>query len=260
MASRTKIFYHSRQRFPVPPASLRGGVGGRPSGVTTGARLPRLAGIGFSAGESAGVVRLRAPQFVGKFRELSRQHPFTISFAVCFGKGVIADLVAQKVVHKKEDVDLRRMAGMALFSGAYCGCAQHFVFNILFTRLLGAATTGVVAVKKMLLDVSVHAPFMYLAAYSVFIETLEFGVDANPLARWRRDVLDSMRAYVKVWPPVMLGLFTVVPTELRVSVLACVSFFWLVILSCVSHSDGQTKEHGESAPESQVAQTWRSGE
>ena len=45
-----------------------------------------------------------------------------------------------------------------------------------------------------------------------------------------------MEKYVKVFPLVHLANFTVVPPEMRIAVVAGVSFFWLIILSCLSHA------------------------
>ena len=39
------------------------------------------------------------------------------------------------------------------------------------------------------------------------------------------------------WPPVHLISFTVMPKELRISFVACVSFVWLIYLSYASHKE-----------------------
>ena len=48
------------------------------------------------------------------------------------------------------------------------------------------------------------------------------------------------QTYWSMWPPVHLLSFTVIPQELRISFVACVSFVWLVYLSNASH---QHHEH-----------------
>ena len=42
-----------------------------------------------------------------------------------------------------------RNAAFAVFSAGYLGCGQHYVYNVLFTRVFGVAQTASVAAKKV---------------------------------------------------------------------------------------------------------------
>ena len=63
--------------------------------------------------------------------------------------GVIADTVAQKLVEKREDVDLRRTAIFSFYGGWYCGWFQHWLYNIAYTSLFGPSQALTNAVRKV---------------------------------------------------------------------------------------------------------------
>mmetsp|Transcript_158359 Transcript_158359/g.303885 ORF Transcript_158359/g.303885 Transcript_158359/m.303885 type:complete len:236 (-) Transcript_158359:65-772(-) len=172
---------------------------------------------------------------VQRYRSFSLAYPFTAAFGICAAKGFLADAFAQKVIERKPGFEPRRAIAMTLFSGSYCGCAQHFVFNVAFTRIFGTCTKLPTAMKKMVADFSGHAPFMYMPTYFAFDELLRFGTLAGLWERYKEDLPKTMKEYLKVWPAVMMCLFTVVPVELRITVLAAVSFVWLIILSVTAH-------------------------
>ena len=68
--------------------------------------------------------------------------------------------------------DFRRNLAFATFSGAYLGCAQHYIYNMLFTRWVdvpfAAASAGKRAALKVLLDGIWHVPLVYLPLYYGF--------------------------------------------------------------------------------------------
>ena len=76
--------------------------------------------------------------------------PYRMSFVTCFVKGCMADVIAQTAVEKKRgsDVSLRRTFLFGMWSGAYCGSAQHFIFNVVFSRMFGTATMLHIAFAK----------------------------------------------------------------------------------------------------------------
>jgi len=201
-----------------------------------------------AARESAKQVKRASEQAKGGgalqvYRKFSRTYPWVTAFGICFFKGAFADFFVQKIIEKRTEVDTTRTFALALFSGSYCGCAQHFVFNIAFTRIVGTSTKLPAAIAKTFLDFLGHAPFMYLPCYLAFDQFMRFGVDPWKLwERWERDLWNTWCAYIKVWPFVMMVAFTVVPMELRISVLACVSVVWLMVLSCVAHSKDEVHD------------------
>lgn len=170
------------------------------------------------------------------YRRVSRAAPLWCAFATCWVKGSASDAVAQKVVEQKESIDVRRNLAFATFSGAYLGIGQHVVYNVAFTRIFGSGTDLLTGLKKVLADSAVHVPLLYLPLYYPF-ETvaLKKGSVLDGLHRYRADAYDVLTTYWSTWPMVHLVSFTVMPQELRISFVACVSFAWLIYLSFKSH-------------------------
>ena len=63
------------------------------------------------------------------YRAWSRQQPLGSAFATCFLKGSASDVVAQQALDSEEGFDLPRNITFAVFSGAYLGIGQHYVYN-----------------------------------------------------------------------------------------------------------------------------------
>lgn len=196
-----------------------------------------IRGNAFSVGYMA--VELREPiwvRFSEWWRHLNKTRPFATAFFLYSGKAVLTDIFAQKVIERKRNLDRPRTAAMACFGGAYAGCFQHYVFNIAFTRLFGASQTINVALKKVLADACVHTPFLYLPCYLALDEAMSVGSIDGLWNRWCDVILPSMKSYAMVWPMVYVCVFSIVPTELRMTTVALASLVWLVMMSCATHS------------------------
>lgn len=170
-----------------------------------------------------------------RYRFLNQTRPFAMAFGLCFTKGVIADLVAQKCVERCEKVDGRRLLAVALFSGCFTGCAYHFIFNVTFPRIFGLSKSLATVSMKALADASLIFPFLYMPIFYSFDEFFRHGTISSVPSRWFNDVSSCLQEYAKIWPATMLCVFSVVPPDLRVSFIAGVSFMWLILLSVLSH-------------------------
>lgn len=170
-----------------------------------------------------------------RYRTLNQAYPFAIGFALCFVKGVLADCFAQKVVENRENVDRPRVLAMALFSGTFCGCCYHAIFNVAFPRVFGVVKSWRVVTAQIASDGILVFPFLYMPVFYAINDGVRIGTLAWVPTRWSEDIASSMREYVKVWPATMLCVFTVIPVELRVSFIAGVSFAWLVVLSVMAN-------------------------
>jgi len=169
------------------------------------------------------------------YRAAARSRPYATGFVICFAKGILADMLAQKVVARRQELDRRQVLAMGLFSGCFTGCAYHVLFNQVFPRLFGASKGLGVALSQTAADMGIVFPLLYMPTYYFFDEVCKAGSVCGIPDRWASDINESMRQYVKVWPATMLCVFAVVPTELRVAFIACVSFSWLIVLSVISH-------------------------
>lgn len=177
------------------------------------------------------------------YRHMSRTVPLATAFATCWLKGSASDVIAQTQLEGSERVDLRRNMAFGFFSAAWLGVGQHLVYNVAFTRIFGTSTHLFTALKKVAADSAVHVPMMYLPLYYSFKAVVlgeGDGTALGGLAQYSHDFWPVMTTYWSAWPLVHLTSFTVVPVELRIGFVACVSFCWLIYLSYASHGhDGR---------------------
>jgi hypothetical protein len=177
------------------------------------------------------------------YRRASRRAPLATAFATCWFKGSASDVIAQTQLEKSERVDWRRNFAFGFFSAAYLGIGQHLVYNIAFTRIFGTSTDLITALQKVAADSAVHVPMIYLPLYYAFKAVAlgeGEGTAMSGLEQYCDDFWPVMTTYVSMWPVVHLISFTVMPVELRIGFVACVSFCWLIYLSHTSHGlDGR---------------------
>merc|ERR1712039_760746 len=75
----------------------------------------------------------------GAITTFPKRKPYATNIIVATVKTAIADLIVQKTVEKKEDIDWKRNGVFTAFGFAYLGCAQWFVYVTVFTRLCPGA-------------------------------------------------------------------------------------------------------------------------
>ena len=140
-------------------------------------------------------------------------------------KGSASDYIAQTQVESAAGVDWPRNAAFAAFSGLYLGVGQHLIYNRAFTVLFGSGQDLRTGLKKVLADSLVHVPLIYLPLYYPFKSVvLGEGSFLDGLARYRADAHDVLTTYWSIWPALHLVNFTLTPPELRISLVAAVSF------------------------------------
>ena len=104
-------------------------------------------------------------QLLRRYSEFYSSHPYRTSFVTCLVKGAAADGLAQSYIERREHLSIRSNALFAAWSAAYCGCAQHYIFNIAFTRAFGTATNASVALRKAAADSFVATPLLGIPIY-----------------------------------------------------------------------------------------------
>lgn len=189
--------------------------------------------------------------------------PYAAAFLTCGFKASMADLVAQK--KQRSDEGKKQAAGddvaspktssflpqrnvaFLLYGGLYQGCAQEFIYNRLFPRLFGKAMLCRKALfKTVLFDQIVVAPLLclpiaYIVKSIIFRYSFKEGIGHYVDDVKNHGLLDK---YWMLWTPVQCISFGLVPQHYRISFMAFVSFFWLIILSSIAtrNRDGDTDE------------------
>lgn len=148
-----------------------------------------------------------------------------------------ADLFAQKVIERREEVDWTRHSVYCLFGFAYLGGFQYYLYNVKFVQWCSSITAAVghkgASFAKTFLDQCVHHPLAYFPTFF----TLKAMVEGKPLSyaveKYQTELWDSLKALWSIWVPAQIVNFAFVPKHLRIPYVAGVSFLWTVVLSCM---------------------------
>ena len=95
-----------------------------------------------------------------------KRHPLFVSLVGNTLKTASADIVTQKYLENKKELDLQRLAVFTSFGFVYLGGWQHYLFNNLFVKcekLMTLAKYKPMTQSTILtfLDLGVHTPLMY---------------------------------------------------------------------------------------------------
>ena len=151
-------------------------------------------------------------KFFAWYRELNKRKPYTLAFSMLSGKAILCDWFSQKVLEDHE-VDTRRLAASGIFGGLWQGCGQYFVYNVAFTRLIGAGTCSTTVLKKLAADCFIHTPFMWLPVNLSVYELFQRGSLTRVKERWSNEVIPTMKVYMMVWPPATRDVRTTALSE-----------------------------------------------
>lgn len=181
--------------------------------------------------------------------------PYTVAAVVCGLKASAADYLAQKRQSRKKEqqnaaqkairTDRTRNFSFLLYGSLYQGIAQEYIYNHLypvwFDHLLvgysGTFATLATACIKVAFDLLVQTCLVTLPiAYLVKAVIFRYGFREAIVNRYWGDITQHglLKKYYLLWGPVNILTFSVVPEAYRITWIAFVSFFWLVILSTIS--------------------------
>lgn len=196
---------------------------------------------------------------------IARQHPLAFGVVVSTLKTSFSDLLVQKVVERREEVDWKRNAAFATFGCFYLGGVQYLIYVPVFGRLFpSAAAFAAKSVKEKMrdlkgmlslcgqvfLDQCVHHPLLY---FPVFYMTKEVVMSEHPdlkrcLSEYKGNLTEDLTALWKVWVPATILNFAFMPMWARIPWTAGTSLLWTAILSAMrggSLSDAEDLLGGE---------------
>ena len=165
-----------------------------------------------------------------------RESPYIAAFLTCGFKAACSDAIAQRSEGAPAGMSWRRNLAFLLYGGGYQGCFQYLIFNRLFPIIFGEGTDVWTVAAKVITDQLVLTPFLclpcaYLVKAIIFGKPLAEGLRLY-MADARRDLLWK---YWLIWTPTQCLTFSIVPDYLRITFIAFVSFFWLIILSSIAN-------------------------
>jgi len=181
---------------------------------------------------------------------LWRNHPYAAAALICGVKASAADLFAQgRQIQKEEDIDLdfaeivnigekadfRRNIAYIIYGALYQGVAQEYIYNHLYPLMFGAGRDFRTIICKVSFDLLVQAPFLTLPiAYASNALIYRYSLKKG-FRRYLNDIKKHglLVKFFALWGPVQTITFRFIPQHLRISFIAFVSFFWLIILYCI---------------------------
>ena len=187
--------------------------------------------------------------------------PYTAAALVCGVKASAADAVAQfqewktSLGNKKTDddddeeeveaedtvsleADLKRNAAFVAYGALYQGLTQEFIFNHLYPVWFGAGTQWTAVLSKVAFSLLVQGTLLTLPSLYLIKGIIERTGIKDALGKYVNDVKNQklLQKFYYLWGPVLTMTFSVVPEQWRVTFIAVVSFFWLIILSKISNN------------------------
>lgn len=178
------------------------------------------------------------------------KYPFYFGVVISTAKTSVSDLIVQKVVQQREEIDWKRNLTFATFGCFYLGGVQYALYVPIFSRIFpGAASFAAKSVREKLKDVKgmaaltgqvfidqcVHHPLLY---FPVFYCTKEIVMSDEPnvsraLSTCRENMGEDLKALWKIWVPSTFLNFAFMPMWGRIPWVAGTSFVWSMILSAL---------------------------
>jgi len=182
---------------------------------------------------------------------LVESYPYLAAFVTCGAKASAADAVAQVKDRTDDDnsaFEFPRNLSYIIYGGVYQGMVQEYLFNHFLPRLFGSGTDVQTVAVKVMFDMLILSPLLCLpVAYLVKGVLLGQGGIYGGLQRYKADVLERglIFKYWALWGPVQCLTFSIVPEHFRITWVAVVSFFWLIILSSLSSKGLKEEKDGD---------------
>eukprot|EP01087_Luapelamoeba_hula_P010960 TRINITY_DN2932_c0_g1_i1.p1 TRINITY_DN2932_c0_g1~~TRINITY_DN2932_c0_g1_i1.p1 ORF type:complete len:276 (-),score=67.96 TRINITY_DN2932_c0_g1_i1:10-837(-) len=177
------------------------------------------------------------------FRWMNNQiktRPMAWGMAITVVKTSAADLIAQKVIERRERVDFKRNAIFTMFGFVYLGGFQFALYNHILPRMFPGTGTRVV-MKRLFVDQAIHHPIMYFPAFYGIKTVMQNDSFEKGFTNYKHDLPENMIALWKVWVPSMFVCFAFVPAHMRIPYVSGVSFFWTTILSVMQSRFDSTR-------------------
>mmetsp|Transcript_25649 Transcript_25649/g.39428 ORF Transcript_25649/g.39428 Transcript_25649/m.39428 type:complete len:179 (+) Transcript_25649:202-738(+) len=162
------------------------------------------------------------------------------------GLGLGADLVCQLGFEQKrpDEINCRRAASVAMFSGAYMGIVCSYVYSLYpplaalvmrSSRMCPTKTMKVQGVVSSVADNALHVPALYIPAYFMTVGPLQGVSLMDSCSTLKEKWWDTTSTCWMFWMPFMAVNFTVVPASHRVRAVAAANFVWTIALDYITH-------------------------
>jgi Mpv17 / PMP22 family len=137
---------------------------------------------------------------------------------------------------QKVKTDVLRNIAFLLYGALYQGMGQEYIYNHLYPLYFGTGTNMVTVLIKVAFDLLIQTTLLTLpVAYGIKAIIYKYTFQ-EALRRYIDDIMNHglLIKYFTLWGPVQCMTFGIIPERYRISFIAIVSFFWLIILSTIS--------------------------
>ena len=195
------------------------------------------------------------PTIVTAVDSFCRTSPYAAAGLICGVKASAADFIAQQRQYhkdvgdgeiqgnddgslsvKKPQADLQRNLAYIVYGAIYQGITQEYIYNHVYPVFFGAGTDIRTVLMKVGFDLFFQTtlftlPIAYMTKALIYRYSL-----GEAFRRYVDDIKNHglLRKYFALWGPVQCLTFSIIPEHFRVSFIAMVSFFWLIILSSIA--------------------------
>ena len=179
-----------------------------------------------------------ASSIMSNISRFYKAYPLVAGFMTCAIKACAADRMAQWRDVCTDKFCLRRNISMVLYSGIVLGVTVEIMYNSVFPWMFGVESSMAKVIKMTLFDGLINAPLLWLPPAYLMQALISRYPKREALEKYVRDVRENglLTKYWSLWLPASFLNFLVVPPHFRVSFVAAVSFFWMIILSLVANN------------------------
>jgi protein Mpv17 len=203
---------------------------------------------------------------------LWRTYPYTAAALVCGFKASAADIIAQvkeesgdeenedepkinnkvleaTAVEKDEEeaptfsflsnTDWRRNGAFIAYGALYQGITQEFFYNHMYPIWFGTGTGMETVLTKVAFTLLVQTTVLTLPTLYASKALIEGFSLKEAAQQYIYDIQYQglLQKFYVLWGPVLCLTFSVIPEQYRVTFIALISFFWLIILSSISSQE-----------------------
>ncbi|CAM9724530.1 unnamed protein product [Sphacelaria rigidula] len=146
----------------------------------------------------------------------------------------LGDLLAQKGVEKKEEIDMTRLMKLASFGALVHGSTGHFFYNFLDSKIPGTAALTVA--KKVFIDQIIWNPIFGCMFFGYMGAVDGLGVSAVS-DKIKNNLWTSVKGSWTVWPVAHVINFRFIPTSQRLLYINTIQIFYNCFLSIISQRE-----------------------
>ena len=145
---------------------------------------------------------------------------------------------ASDSIEDEGTVDVRRNVAFITYGALYQGLTQEFIYNHVYPIWFGTGTDFVTVFDKVAFSLLVQTTLLTLPSLYIIKSLIEQTSITTAFDKYRNDIRNQqlLQKFYLLWGPVLTLTFSVIPEQYRVTFIAAISFFWLIILSGISNN------------------------